>query len=203
MPIRRGRSSLPPLVRTVARAVSSSRTGRGALDAERMMRSTGGRRAEPVSMIRWHWKTRPRRSSCVRGRGTETSAEDLVGPPERMVSERRSTAVVRGDPKRSRRQPNGRLRMRKTKSRNYIAWVKMSEPNLVVRYSFEDDIQFIDNAAPCAERKFRAYTAEHERSLPPRSIAGGRHPPACLPPSGDDRCPSSHTSAPIPILCHL
>ena len=26
------------------------------------------------------------RSSCVRGRGTETSAEDLVGPPWRMVS---------------------------------------------------------------------------------------------------------------------
>ena len=26
------------------------------------------------------------RSSCVRGRGTETSAEDLVGPPERMES---------------------------------------------------------------------------------------------------------------------
>ena len=26
-----------------------------------------------------------------RCRGTETSAEDLVGPPERMVSERRST----------------------------------------------------------------------------------------------------------------
>ena len=24
------------------------------------------------------------RSSCVRGRGTETSAEDLVGPPWRM-----------------------------------------------------------------------------------------------------------------------
>ena len=28
-------------------------------------------------------------------RGTETSAEDLVGPPGRMVSERRSTAEVR------------------------------------------------------------------------------------------------------------
>ena len=27
------------------------------------------------------------RSSCVRGRGTEKSAEDLVGPPERMESE--------------------------------------------------------------------------------------------------------------------
>ena len=26
------------------------------------------------------------RSSCVRGRGTETSAEDLVGPPWRMES---------------------------------------------------------------------------------------------------------------------
>ena len=49
-------------------------------------------------------------AASERCRGTETSAEDLVGPPERMVSERRSTAVVRGDPKRSWRQPNGRLR---------------------------------------------------------------------------------------------
>ena len=49
-------------------------------------------------------------AASKRCRGTETSAEDLVGPPERMVSERRSTAVVQGDPKRSRRQPNGRLR---------------------------------------------------------------------------------------------
>ncbi len=49
-------------------------------------------------------------AASQRCRGTETSAEDLVGPPERMVSERRSTAVVRGDPKYSRRQPNGRLR---------------------------------------------------------------------------------------------
>ena len=31
-----------------------------------------------------------------RCRGTEKSAEDLVGPPERMESERRSTAVVLG-----------------------------------------------------------------------------------------------------------
>ena len=31
-------------------------------------------------------KTRPVRSSCVRGRGTETSAEVLVGPPWRMES---------------------------------------------------------------------------------------------------------------------
>jgi hypothetical protein len=30
--------------------------------------------------------TRPVRSSCVRGRGTETSAEVLVGPPWRMES---------------------------------------------------------------------------------------------------------------------
>ena len=35
-------------------------------------------------------------AACQRCRGTETSAEDLVGPPERMVSERRSTAVVLG-----------------------------------------------------------------------------------------------------------
>ena len=54
-------------------------------------------------------QTRPVRSSCVRGRGTEKSAEDLVGPPEWMESERRSTAVVRGDPKHSRRQPNGNI----------------------------------------------------------------------------------------------
>jgi hypothetical protein len=31
-------------------------------------------------------KTRPVRSSYVRGRGTETSAEVLVGPPWRMES---------------------------------------------------------------------------------------------------------------------
>jgi hypothetical protein len=36
------------------------------------------------------------RSSCVRGRGTETSAEVLVGPPWRMESERLKTAVVLG-----------------------------------------------------------------------------------------------------------
>ena len=50
------------------------------------------------------------RSMPEHRRGTEKSAEDLVGPPEWMESERRSTAVVRGDPKHSRRQPNGRLR---------------------------------------------------------------------------------------------
>ena len=46
-----------------------------------------------------------------RCRGTEKSAEDLVGPPEWMELERRSTAVVRGDLKHSGRQSNGRLRI--------------------------------------------------------------------------------------------
>ena len=36
------------------------------------------------------------RSMPLHRRGTEKSAEDLVGPPEWMESERRSTAVVRG-----------------------------------------------------------------------------------------------------------
>ena len=41
-----------------------------------------------------------------RRRGTETSAEDLVGPPGRMVSERRATAVVHRK-KSSVRMPHG------------------------------------------------------------------------------------------------